>query len=147
DTAAGYELLSLKLRQGTGLAKMREIISGQGGLAAVVDHPELLPRATRQVAVKSSSGGFVQAIRANELGWACILLGAGRLKKDDQVDPAVGIILTRKLGDRVESGDTLAILHVNREDNLMEAQERLAGSFLIGPAPPEIPPLIYEIIS
>ena len=147
DAPAGYELLSVKLRQGAGLAKMREIISGQGGLTAVVDHPELLPRAARQVAVTSSSGGFVQAIRADELGWACILLGAGRLEKDDRVDPAVGIVLTRKLGARVAPGDTLAVLHVNREDNLMEAKERLAGAFLIGPVPPEIPPLIYEIIS
>jgi pyrimidine-nucleoside phosphorylase len=145
--AAGCDLLVGKLRQGAGLAKLREIIDAQGGLAAVVDDPGLLPRAAEQLPVQTGSGGFVQAIRADELGWASLLLGAGRLQKEDRVDPAVGITLTKKLGDRVEPGDTLAFLHVNRKTNLEEAERRAAGAFLIGAAPPEIPPLVYEIIS
>lgn len=147
DAAAGYDLLKDKLQLGAGLAKMREIITAQGGLAAVADNFDLLPQAADQVAVKSVSDGFVQAIKADELGWASLLLGAGRLQKEDRVDPAVGIALTSKLGDRVKTGTTLAVLHVNRKDNLPEAEKRVAGSFLIGPTPPAIPPLIYEIIS
>ena len=136
------DLLADKLRQGAGLDKMREIVAAQGGLAAVVDDPELLPRAADQVVVKSVSGGYVQAIKADELGWASLLLGAGRLQKSDQVDPAVGITLRKKLGDRVAPGEALAVLHVNRKDNLPEAERRAAGAFSIGD-PPEIPPLIY----
>jgi pyrimidine-nucleoside phosphorylase len=147
DAAAGYGLLADKLRQGAGLDKMKEIIAAQGGLAAVVDDPGLLPQAGNRVPVKAVVGGYVQAIKADELGWASLLLGAGRLQKSDRVDPAVGITLGKKLGDRVEPGDTLAVLHVNRKDNLPEAERRSAGAFAIGPTPPQTPPLIYEIIS
>lgn len=147
DQASGYAMLTDRLRQGAGLAKLREIITAQGGLGAVVDQPELLPQAAELVAVKSPGSGFVQAIRANELGWASLLLGAGRLKKEDQVDHEVGITLVKKLGDRVEPGDTLAILHVNRRDNLLEAEQRVLESFQVGETSPTIPPLIYEIIS
>ncbi len=146
DAAAGYRLLADKLRQGAGLDKMREIVAAQGGLAAVVDDPDLLPRAADQVVVKSVNGGYVQAIKADELGWASLMLGAGRLQKSDQVDPAVGITLRKKLGDRVAPGEALAVLHVNRKDNLPEAERRATGAFSIGPIPPEIPPLIYEIV-
>jgi pyrimidine-nucleoside phosphorylase/thymidine phosphorylase len=147
EAAAGYGLLAGKLQQGAGLAKMREIVVAQGGLAAVVDNPDLLPRAAQQVVVKSTGSGYVQAIKANELGWASLLLGAGRLRKEDRVDPAVGITLGKKLGDSVAPGEALAVLHVNRKNNLQEAVRRVAGAFTIGESPPEIPPLIYEIIS
>jgi pyrimidine-nucleoside phosphorylase len=147
DAAAGYGLLADNLRQGAGLNKMKEIIAAQGGLAAVVDHPDLLPRAADRVAVRSDHGGYVQSIKADELGWASLLLGAGRLQMSDRVDPAVGITLGKKLGDRVEPGDTLAVLHVNRDDNLPEAERRAAGAFTLGQTPLNIPPLIYEIIS
>ena len=140
-------MLADNLRQGAGLNKMKEIIAAQGGLAAVVDHPDLLPRAADRVAVRSDHGGYVQSIKADELGWASLLLGAGRLQMSDRVDPAVGITLGKKLGDRVEPGDTLAVLHVNRDDNLPEAERRAAGAFTLGQTPLNIPPLIYEIIS
>jgi pyrimidine-nucleoside phosphorylase len=146
DAASGYELLAGKLRQGAGLAKMREIVSAQGGLASVVDNPDLLPLAVALVVVRSAGSGYVQSIKANELGWASLLLGAGRMQKEDQVDPAVGITLNKKLGDWVAPGDALAVLHVNRNNNLQEAEQRTAAAFTIGETPPEIPPLIYEII-
>ena len=147
DAASGYDLLAGKLQQGAGLAKMREIIAAQGGLASVVDNPDLLPLAAVLVVVRSAGSGYVQAIKANELGWASLLLGAGRMQKEDQVDPAVGITLNKKLGDRVAAGEALAVLHVNRKNNLQEAERRTAEAFTIGETPPEIPPLIYEIIS
>ena len=63
------------------MAKMREIVAAQGGLASVVDNPNLLPLSTAMVVVRSASRGYVQAIKANELGWASLLLGAGRYKR------------------------------------------------------------------
>ena len=132
DAAAGYNLLADKLRQGAGLDKMREIVAAQGGLPAAVDNPGLLPRAAEQVAVKSVVGGYVQTIRANELGWASLLLGAGRMQKSDQVDPAVGITLSKKMGDHVETGEALAVLHVNRKDNLPEAEKARCRGLSVG---------------
>jgi pyrimidine-nucleoside phosphorylase/thymidine phosphorylase len=147
DAASGYDLLAGKLQQGAGLVKLREIIAAQGGLAPVVDHPDLLPLAATLVVVRSAGSGYIQAIKANQLGWASLLLGAGRMQKEDQVDPAVGITLNKKLGDRVAAGEALAVLHVNRKNNLQEAEQRTAAAFTIGETPPEIPPLIYEIIA
>jgi pyrimidine-nucleoside phosphorylase len=147
DAASGYDLLAEKLQQGAGLAKMREIVAAQGGMSSVVDNTDLLPQAAVLVVVRSASSGYVQAIKANELGWASLLLGAGRMQKEDQVDPAVGITLGKKLGDRVAPGDALAVMHVNRKKNLREAEKRAAGAFTIGETLPEIPPLIYEIVS
>ncbi len=147
DPAAGYNLMNRLLRQGAGLDKMREIIAAQGGNAGIVDDVRLLPGACRQIAVKSGLGGCIQEIRADELGWAALLLGAGRLRKEDLVDPGAGIVLSKKLGDRVEPGETLAVLHVNRTEHLAEAEKRTGDAFVVGQAPPSLPPLIYEVIS
>ena len=131
----GHSMLAEKLLQGEGLRKMREIVAAQGGLASVVDNPDLLPLSAALVVVKSPSRGYVQAIKADELGWASLLLGAGRLQKEDRVDPAVGITLSKKLGDRVAPGEALAVLYVNRKNNLQEAERRAAGAFTIGETP------------
>jgi pyrimidine-nucleoside phosphorylase len=145
--AAGREKLQVLLQQGAGLAKFREIVVAQGGSPAFIDDPSLLPRASRQVEVKAAESGFVCAIEAREIGWAALLLGAGRLRKDDLIDPGVGIVLNKKLGDTVFKGETLAVLHVNSEENLSEAVKQVEGAFVISAERPELPPLIYGLIS
>ncbi|MDH7576253.1 MAG: pyrimidine-nucleoside phosphorylase [Bacillota bacterium] len=144
---AGREKLESLWRQGAGLVKMREIITAQGGEPEVVEDLSLLPRASREVEIKAPTGGYVSAINARELGWAALLLGAGRMKKEDQVDPAVGIALKKKVGDYVALGEALAVLHVNKEEHLPEARNRVAKAFLLGSDPPPFSPQIYEVIS
>lgn len=145
--AEGRKRLKLLLQDGAGLAKLRELVEAQGGSPAVIDDPSLLPRARRQVEVRASSSGFVREIDARGIGMAALLLGAGRLRKEDAIDPAVGIVMEKKVGDFVNSGEPLAVLHVNDEGNLPEVQKRVARSFLIGPEQPPLPPLIYDVIS
>ncbi|MFY9272047.1 MAG: thymidine phosphorylase [Thermacetogeniaceae bacterium] len=142
----GRILLEKLLKQGAGLAKMREIIEAQGGSPEVLDNPDLLPRAAEQIELLADKEGFVHWINAREIGWASLLLGAGRLRKDDNVDPAAGIVLRKKMGDAVAVGEPLAVLHVNRRDNLAEVKERVKKSFVIGQDSPQLPPLILDII-
>lgn len=142
----GRKSLEKLLEQGAGLAKMREIITAQGGSPEVLDNPDLLPRAAEQIEVQADKEGIVHWINAREIGWASLLLGAGRLRKDDKIDPAVGIVLRKKMGDAVAVGEPIAELHVNRRDNLAEVKERVKKSFVIGQDSPQLPPLIHDIV-
>jgi pyrimidine-nucleoside phosphorylase len=134
------------LQQGAGLDKLREIIIAQGGSPDFIEQPSLLPAAAQKIHVPAGESGFVQAINARETGWVSLLLGAGRLRKEDAVDPAVGVTLKKKVGDAVAAGETLAVLHVNSAENLLEAQRRMSGAFVIGARRPAAPPLIYDVV-
>lgn len=144
---AGYQRMKELLRQGAGLEKMRNIIEAQGGNPQVVDDLTLLPEAVEQIPVKAPASGFVREINAREIGWVSLLLGAGRLRQEDGVDPAVGIVLLKKVGDYVEEGEPLAVLHVSKKDFLPEVERRAVAAFCIGSEQPPKHPLIYEVIS
>ncbi|HHW39974.1 MAG TPA: thymidine phosphorylase [Syntrophomonadaceae bacterium] len=143
----GYEKLRELLRRGAGLEKIRRIIEAQGGNPLVVDDLSLLPEAAGRVDIKAPASGYVREIKAREIGWVSLLLGAGRLRKEDRVDPAVGIILLKKVGDYVQEGEPLAVLHVNKKDFLPEAERRAMEAFTIGSEAPTPNPLIYEVVS
>lgn len=143
----GREQLRSLLAKGAGLDKLREIIVAQGGSPDFIDQPSLLPTATKRYEVKAQQSGFIQEINAREVGWVSLLLGAGRLRKEDTIDPAVGIILQKKVGDAVKVNETLAVLHINNEQNLEEAKKRIVEAFTIGPEQQPLPSLIYDIIS
>jgi len=142
----GRQRLQDLLKQGAGLDKLREIIIAQGGFPDFIEQPSLLPAAAQEIHVPAGESGFVQAIDARETGWVSLLLGAGRLRKEDAVDPAVGVTLKKKVGDAVAVGETLAVLHVNSAENLLEAERRMSGAFVIGARRPAAPPLIYDVI-
>ena len=144
---AGQERLQDVLEQGAGVAKLREIITAQGGVPDFIDDPSSLPQAAVQVEVRAPEQGLIQEINAREVGWVSLLLGAGRLRKEDKIDPAVGITLKKKVGDFATAGEPLAVLHVNNTGNLNEAKERLVRAFTIGSERPSLPPLIYDVIA
>jgi thymidine phosphorylase len=96
--------------------------------------------------VKSPRAGFVTAIRCEQVGLASMVLGGGREKKEDSVDPAVGLVLEKKVGDPVEAGATLCAVHYNSDARLANAMELLSASFEIGDAPPQPAPLVRKII-
>jgi pyrimidine-nucleoside phosphorylase len=140
----GRERMQLLLDEGAGLNKLREIIIAQGGSPDFIDQPSLLPTAAKKYEVRAQESGFIQELNARNVGWASLLLGAGRLRKEDSIDPAVGIILKKKVGDAVTKGETLAVLHINSEENLEDAKKRLSEAFTIGPEQQHLPPLIYD---
>ncbi|PRS13972.1 pyrimidine-nucleoside phosphorylase [Bacillus pumilus] len=110
------------MKNGKALEKFKEFLENQGGDGSIVDQPEKLPQAPYQIDVPAKESGVVAEIVADEIGVAAMILGAGRATKEDEIDLSVGIMLNKKVGDRVEKGDSLVTLHANREDvaNVME---------------------------
>lgn len=145
--AAARARLEEALHTGAGLRKLEEITQAQGGDPRALTDWSRLPRARREVPVRADAGGWVTAIQAEEVGRVAMLLGAGRQKVDDVVDPAVGLLLERKVGDRVSAGDVLAVLHVNDETNLPAAVERLQRCYVTAAQAPLPRPLVAERIT
>jgi len=113
----------------------------------VLDDPGLLPRARHTAEIVSSSAGYVSSIMCENIGTACVLLGGGREKKEDAVDPAVGIIVHKKLGDKVSTGEALCTVHFNSADRLEMAKPLIVNSYTIGPEPPNEPMrLVHRVI-
>lgn len=104
------------IKNGKALDKFKVFLENQGGDSSVVDNPEKLPQAKYKIDVLAQKSGFVSNIVADEIGIAAMLLGAGRATKVDKIDLAVGLILGKKVGDKVEKGETLVTIYANRED-------------------------------
>jgi pyrimidine-nucleoside phosphorylase len=125
------------ITSGKALQTFRQMVALQGGDARVIDDPSLLPRAKYTQQVCSPKSGYVTAMDCEAVGIACVVLGGGREKKEDAVDPAVGVVLHRKLGDSVTAGDSLCTVHFNSETRAAHARELLLHSYQITDAPLE----------
>ena len=139
-------MLEEKLASGQALVKLAQMIKTQGGDPDVVDDTSILPHAKEQIAVTADSAGYVSEIITREVGSAASLLGAGRMTKEDVIDPAVGIVIRKRLGDYVKKGEELAIFHVNDKKNFEEAMERFKKAYTISRTQPDELPLIYTVI-
>ncbi len=115
--------------------KFREMIRLQGGNPAVMDDLGLLPQAQHTADVKSPASGFVTGFMTEQIGTAGVLLGGGRAKKEDSVDPAVGIMIHKKVGDNVTAGEPLCTIHYNSAERLQQAQPLIEQSYRIEAAP------------
>ena len=110
------KMLEENIKNGKALEKFKVFIEAQGGNPAVVDNPAMLPQAKYQIEVKADQDGYIAEIDAEELGIAGMLLGAGRATKDSVLDLAAGLMLHKKIGDKVSVGDTIVTIHSNSED-------------------------------
>jgi pyrimidine-nucleoside phosphorylase len=137
--------LRAAIDNGEALEKFRVFLKNQGGDASVVDDPSKLPQAEYQFEVKAEESGFVEEIAAEEIGIASAMLGAGRQTKEDEIDLAVGLVLKKKVGDRVEQGDTLAVIHSNSED-IREVEQKIIDNYRIGSRENKIE-LIKQVIT
>ncbi len=146
DASEAKSILLTKLISGEALAKFRQWVTAQGGDASVVDNPDLLPKATIIDVLASSEAGYISDINAEEMGLTSVLLGGGRSKKGDVVDPAVGIVLKAKVGDRVQVGTPLLTIHANDAGRMLEARERLLKAYRFSAIPVVRPKLIRQII-
>ena len=138
--------LEQAVQSGAALAKLREVVDAQGGDAAVLDQVSLLPRARLQVPLPSLEAGIVREVDAMGVALAALRLGAGRARSDDAVDPAVGVAHLVKIGDRVEAGQALAVIHANDEGALADAEARLRQAIALGIHPIAPPPLVAEVV-
>ncbi len=148
DGAAARLRAARAVADGSALARFRRIVEDQGGDPRAIDDPGRLPRAPHQQDVPAPASGVVQSIDAEAIGLAAMALGAGRARVDDRVDPAVGIVLCRKVGEAVERGAPLATLHAARAGS--EAVEavaaRVAAAYRLGPDPASPGPLLLDRI-
>jgi pyrimidine-nucleoside phosphorylase len=150
DLAPSLEVARRKVRDalasGAGLKKFQEVIDLQGGDPRVCDDLSLLPRARETVDVRAPRDGRVAGIACRSVGHAAMLLGAGRETVDSRIDPAVGLVLHKKVGDLVLQGEPLLTLHVNDRGRLDEALRLLAHAIRIAPEAPPATPLIRLVI-
>jgi pyrimidine-nucleoside phosphorylase len=138
---------AMKLVQsGAALHKFRQMVELQGGDPAVVDDISRLPRSKHTAEVAGAKSGFIAEIDCQAVGVASVILGGGRNKKEDSVDPSVGIVVHRKLGDAVTLGEPLCTVHYNSETRAGEATSLLQKSFKITEIAPAEKPLIRRVI-
>ena len=141
------ELAQQKLLDGSGYKKFKDVIEAQGGNPQVLDRFELLPNATGVREISSPRAGYISAIDAEGIGKASSLIGAGRNTKEDVIDPAVGVILEVKVGQKIEGGAVLCRLYYTGEENVEEASQQIEDAFRISASAPEERELILEVVS
>jgi pyrimidine-nucleoside phosphorylase/thymidine phosphorylase len=140
------KLAEEKLLDGSGYKKFKEAIQAQGGNPQVLDRFDLLPNATGAQEITSPRGGYISAIDAEYIGLASTMIGAGRDAKEDSIDPAVGVILEVKVGQKVEAGGVLCRIYYTKEDQLEEAAQLVEDAFRISNNAPEPRELILEVV-
>jgi thymidine phosphorylase len=138
--------LERAIASGHGLERLALCVRLHGGDARVVDDPGRLPRAPRVREVRAPRAGVVTVVDAGALGRAATLLGAGRLRKEDRVDPRVGLSLVAKQGARVSRGEVLCLVHYADEARLRAALPLISGAFRFGGRASSAPPLVLETI-
>ncbi|MEL5865316.1 pyrimidine-nucleoside phosphorylase [Clostridium cochlearium] len=140
------EMLLGTIKDGSAIQKFREFIEAQGGDPSQVDNPEKLPKAKYIVPVESDRDGYVTKIHADNIGLVAMELGAGRATKEDKIDLAVGIVLNKKRGEKVQRGDIIAYIHSNDENKIEKAKKGILKNYEISKEIKEDIPLIYDVI-
>lgn len=134
-------LLEDAVEKGTAFQVFKRFLAAQGGDVSFVDHPEKLPKASYQIPVVSPENGYVSAITADEIGTAAMLLGAGRAAKESVIDLSVGVVLHKKMGDKVRTGETIATIHSNWQE-APEVMEKIVKAYSFSKERPAPVPLI-----
>ena len=147
DPLLARRRLETALADGGALARFAELIEAQGGDPRVCDDPKRLPQPKLVREVRVDRGGVLTALDAEQVGLAAVELGAGRARKEDVVDPAAGLLVLKRVGDEVRTGDVLAELHARTESRLDAGEARLRGAAAFGEAPLPRKPLVLERIA
>ncbi|MBN1397322.1 MAG: thymidine phosphorylase [Bacteroidetes bacterium] len=142
----GIEKCRKSISDGSAYKKLLDLVQAQGGNIEAIKNLESYPLSEFSIEIKSSEQGFIGNIDPFEIGMAGILLGAGRQKIDDVIDPKAGIVLKKKTGDAVNAGDPLAIFYTDREEVISEVRKRISDAFKIQPVQPQRQPMILKIV-
>ncbi len=147
SVAEGKKVAAEMIATGRAHDKFREIVRLQGGDAKVVDDTSRLPHARHTVDVPSRADGYIAGTQCENFGVACVVLGGGREKKEDSIDPAVGLVFHKKVGERVRRGEPLCTIHYNSDARLPEARQLIEQSYSIASAAPVgARPLVHRVI-
>ncbi|MBA2173804.1 pyrimidine-nucleoside phosphorylase [Halobacillus locisalis] len=140
-----YKALEANIENGKAFNSLRTLIEAQGGDVSMIDDLDKLPKAKHDIEVTADKGGFVSAIDAESIGIAAMYLGAGRATKDDEINHGVGITLKKKIGDPVEAGEALVVLHSD-DENPTASVDKVKEAYSISDNQVEKPTLIHNII-
>ena len=145
--AEGKQQSEKLIASGQALDRFRQMVELQGGDPRALDDLKRLPQAQHTMKVKSPRDGYLASMQCERVGTASVILGGGRERKEDSVDPSVGIVLHKKVGDRVSAGEPLATIYYNAETRVARAKQLLEESYQIADSPPtEKRPLIHRVI-
>jgi pyrimidine-nucleoside phosphorylase len=146
DIETGLAMADRAMQDGSGWRKFRELVIAQHGDVSYVDNLDKLPMAKFIEPILTEKSGWVNSVNAREVGETSVQLGAGREKKGDPIDPAVGIMVYAKIGNAIEAGQTLFEIHANNAEKLLQAKERLKNAVEITEDRVERPPYFYGVI-
>jgi pyrimidine-nucleoside phosphorylase len=141
----GLKMLHKVVKDGSAFEKFRQMVIAQGGDVSYIDHPEKFPLAKHIVEVKASKPGYIKHIVALEIGESAMRLGAGRETFDDVIDMSAGIVLNKKVGDKVAKGDVLCVVHTNK-DEFASILKDIENAFTIVDGFVEYPPTVHDYI-
>lgn len=139
------EMLLDAIHSGKALAKFKEFLANQGGDASIVDDLTKLPQAKYKIELPAKQSGYISRMVADEIGVASMILGAGRATKEDVIDLAVGLVLHKKVGDKVEKGESILTIYSNRE-NVEDVKQKLYDNIFIADTA-TAPTLIHTVIT
>jgi pyrimidine-nucleoside phosphorylase len=142
----GRRLAEEMIASGKALESFRECIRLQGGDARVVDDYSVMPAAKYRAEITSSRAGYIVATGCRDFGVALAVLEGGRNRKEDVIDPAVGLEFHKRIGDRVATGEKLVTIHYNSEAKFAEVRKTIENGFIFGDQQPLMPPLIRQVI-
>ncbi len=142
----GRKMVEQVLKDGSAFEKFKTLVRLQGGDVRYVEQPDLLPKADHIKTIHAEQDGYIKFIHARKVGEASVDLGAGRAKKGDPIDFAVGIVIHQKVGNAIKKGDPLFTIHANQVDKLDEAVKRVGEAFEFSEEVVQPLPLFYEVI-
>lgn len=145
--AEAREKLKQAITSGAGLRRLSDMLKALGGDTACIDDPELLCKVSRKIPVTLSGEGYIHAMNAERIGIAAQMLGAGREKKGDPIDYAVGLVMHKRMGARIERGEPIATFYVNSEERLSESIAMFQSAFELSKEPPAHAPMVYDVIT
>jgi pyrimidine-nucleoside phosphorylase len=146
DLQTTKKMAADSIEDGTAFEKFKALVEAQGGDVRAVEEPDRLPSAPLVETVVTSQAGFISGIHAREVGLTVMMLGAGRSKKGDTVDHAVGVVVHKNVGDQVERGDELFTVHANSEEKHDAAVQRLMQAHSFSESKVEPLPRFYKKI-
>lgn len=146
NIATARKKVEASLESGKAYEKFKEFIATQGGDVSLIENTDKLPGAKTVYKLLSPESGYIEKMQAETIGSASVILGAGRLTKDDSIDYSAGIILKKKTGDLVQKGEIIAELHTNDERKIEDAEKLFLSALSFSDTQPQMNPLIYKTI-
>jgi pyrimidine-nucleoside phosphorylase len=144
--AEGRKMAEQAIAEGKAWDAFRQLVIAQGGDVSFIDRPEKLPRAGYKATIKAPIDGWVATVNARQVGETAVLLGAGRARKGDPIDPAVGILVEVKVGDKIQAGQPIFTILANSQDRLAQTESNLRQAFELSEKPIEPLPLFFDAI-